>query len=66
MALDDPITEYLGAIVRPHVGSPSEVTLRRTLQNAAGFPVHAQLFQGSRLKYSCVVRTGEFSTLAFA
>ena len=48
LALDDPITKYLGSIARPHVAAPSEVTIRRTLQNVAGFPVHAQWFYADR------------------
>jgi len=48
LALDDPITKYLGSIARPHVAAPSEVTIRRTLQNVAGFPVHAQWFYVDR------------------
>ena len=48
LALDDPITKYLGPIARPHVAAPSEVTIRRTLQNVAGFPVHTQWFYVDR------------------
>ena len=48
LALDDPITKYLGSMARPNVAARSEVTIRRTLQNAAGFPVHAQWFYADR------------------
>jgi CubicO group peptidase (beta-lactamase class C family) len=48
LALDDPITIFLRSIARPNVASPSEVTIRRTLQNTAGFPVHTQWFYVDR------------------
>jgi len=44
LALDDPIAKHLGAVARPNVAAPPEVTIRRTLENVAGFPVHAQWF----------------------
>ena len=45
LALDEPVSRYLGSLVRPGVGSPADVTLRRTLGHTAGFPfVHYQYF----------------------
>jgi CubicO group peptidase (beta-lactamase class C family) len=48
LRLDDPLTKYLGTMARPNVAAPTEVTIRRTLQNVAGFPVHAQWFYVDR------------------
>jgi CubicO group peptidase (beta-lactamase class C family) len=48
LALDEPITKYLGSSPRPNVAAPSEVTIRRTLQNVAGFPSHTQWFYADR------------------
>ncbi len=44
LSLDDSIETYLGPTVRPNAAAPAEVTIRRTLQNVAGFPIHAQWF----------------------
>ena len=44
LALDEPVSRYLGSLVRPGVGSPADVTLRRTLGHTAGFPLHYQYF----------------------
>ena len=44
VALDQPVTQYLGPLDRPGVAAPSEVTLRRTLGHMAGFPIHNQYF----------------------
>src|SRR5262245_18668929 len=48
VALDDPVTKHLGPTARPNVSAPSEVTIRRTLQNVAGFPVHSDWFYVDR------------------
>jgi CubicO group peptidase (beta-lactamase class C family) len=44
LALDDPLTKHVGPIARANVAAPAEVTIRRTLQNVAGFPVHTHWF----------------------
>lgn len=48
LSLDEPISRYLGAINRPGVQAAPEVTVRRTLGNVAGFPVHNQWFYADR------------------
>jgi CubicO group peptidase (beta-lactamase class C family) len=43
--LDAPVEAYLGGLtLRYYAGTPEEVTVRRVLQNRAGFPPHNQLF----------------------
>lgn len=44
VALDEPVSRYLGPLIRPGVGKPNEVTLRRILGHVAGFPLHYQYF----------------------
>jgi CubicO group peptidase (beta-lactamase class C family) len=44
LALDDAVDRHLGALMRPGVAVPAEVTIRRTLGHVAGFPVHFQYF----------------------
>jgi CubicO group peptidase (beta-lactamase class C family) len=44
VALDEPVTRYVGGLARLGPIVPSEVTVRRTLGHVAGFPTHYQSF----------------------